>query len=175
MVTANAGIGISRRFELSALGRIAWQDVQRFGLEARIRLNNPSKSYGFALKVGADSWTGRPAPHSDGSNPWLDITGLQDFTGWLDAVASMSTLRGTVLSASVGVALVGDHSPPTTPLQGTPPFIAWGTNITARIAAELPLKGRLLLVFEIGADLHLTGFDTATIMPEAALGLAYTL
>lgn len=171
-VNAQAAVGLVPRFDLTVIARAAWADVQRFGVEGRIRLTDPSSPRGFALKLGADSWAQRPP---NGNLTWLNITGLQDVTFWANGVFSWTTPRGTVMSTQAGVELVGTREPPEPPLAGTPPLLTFGPNITVRAAAEIPFRSGLRFLFDLGVDIHLNGFDSAEAMPEVSVGLSYAL
>lgn len=169
-LSVEGGYGFTDRFDLSVFGRAAWADIQRIGLKGRVRLSSPDSPSGFALRASIDSWTKRPS-----RTDWIQITGLQDLTGTLDGVFSWSTPRGTVMSVSGGVQLVGNREPPVTPLGGLPPAIVFGPNAVVRLAAEIPHSSGLLFAFDFGFDIHLSGFDDAISMPAFSVGLGYVL
>ena len=169
-LSVEGGYGISDRVDLSLFGRAAWADIQRVGVKGRVRLSSPGSSSGFALRGSVDTWTHRPV-----RTDWVQITGLQDFTGTLDGIFSWSTPRGTVMSVSGGVQLVGNRQPPVTPLGGIPPSVVFGPNAIVRLSAEIPHSSGLLFAFDFGFDIHLSGFDDAIAMPAFSVGIGYVL
>jgi hypothetical protein len=169
-LSIEGGYGIADRFDLSLFARAAWSDIQRVGLKGRFRLSQPGSPSGFAVRASIDSWTGRPS-----RTDWIQITGLQDVTGTLDGVFSWSTPRGTVMSISGGVQLVGNRQPPVTPLGGIPPSIVFGPNAILRLSAEIPHSSGVLFAFDFGFDIHLSGFDDAIAMPAFSVGIGYVL
>jgi hypothetical protein len=174
-LTVEAGHGLTSRFDLTLSARTAWADIQRLGLLGRFRFSDPAAASGFAVRLGADTWMGRPKIHGDGTNPWIDITGRQDLTILADGIYSWTTPRGTVMSAVAGLQMVGTRQVPAVPLGGVPPYLSFGPNLTFRVAAEVPHESGLLFAFDLGVDVHLNGFDNAVAMPAFSVGIGYIL
>jgi hypothetical protein len=155
--------GVVPGLDVGLVGRAAWADVQRLGLLARWRF-----APGLALRAGVDGWFRRPA-----STRWIDITGEQDLTGALAVTWSFATPRGTILTFEGALLGIGTTRPRSMPLDGPPPAFAVGTSSAVRFGAEVPNDGGLVLTLQVGADLHLSGFDGALAMPVFALGVGY--
>lgn len=148
--------------------RSAWGAVQRGGLVARLRLSPPGPAQGLALRAGLDAWWARPA-----GTLWVDLTGEQDYGGQFALVYSWTTRRGAVLSLDVGAQIVATHKPRPPPLSGPPPGLAFGAHPTVMVVAELPLGAAgPWLAFDLGASMHLSGFDDAFFVPLFGVGVS---
>lgn len=161
--------GIADRFDAGLNLRSAWGSMQRAGLEARVRLiDGPSSA--LAVRAAADAWFRRPAEPR-----WVELTGTQDVGASVAVLYSWATTRNTVITTEGSVQFIGNRQPKRPPLSGPPPWIAFGTNAGFRIGAEVPSPGGLVLGFDLGLDLHLSGFDAAYAMPSFSIGLGAML